>query len=48
MVGSVSNLYTPNRVSAGETVTITISLAGNDASYYVLGGNYIQKFDNFS
>lgn len=48
LVGSVSNLYTPNRVSAGETVKITISLAGNDASYYVLGGNYIQKFDNFS
>lgn len=48
LVGSVSNLYTPNRVSAGETTKITISLAGNDASYYVLGGNYIQRFDNFS
>lgn len=48
LIGSVSNLYTPNRVSAGETVKITISLAGNDASYYVLGGNYIQRFDNFS
>lgn len=48
LVGSVSNLYTPNRISAGETTEITISLAGNDASYYVLGGNYIQRFDNFS
>ncbi len=48
LVGSVSNLYTPNRISAGETTKITISLAGNDASYYVLGGNYIQRFDNFS
>lgn len=48
LVGSVSNLYTPNRISAGETTEITITLAGNDASYYVLGGNYIQRFDNFS
>lgn len=48
LVGSVSNLYTPNRISAGETTEVTISLAGNDASYYVLGGNYIQGFDNFS
>lgn len=48
LVGSVSNLYTPNRISAGETTKITISLASNDASYYVLGGNYIQRFDNFS
>lgn len=48
LIGSVSNLYTPNRVSAGETVDVTISLVGNDASYYVLGGNYIQRFDNFS
>lgn len=48
LIGSVSNLYSPNRVSAGETVEITISLIGNDASYYVLGGDYIQGFDNFS
>ena len=48
LIGSVSNLYSPNRVSAGETVTVTISLMGNDASYYVLGGKYIQGFDNFS
>lgn len=48
LIGSVSNLYTPNRVSARETVDVTISLVGNDASYYVLGGNYIQRFDNFS
>lgn len=47
LVGSVSNLYVTNRVSAGETVKVTISLT-NDASYYVLGGNYIQRFDNFS
>ena len=47
LVGSVSNLYVTNRVSAGETVEITISLT-NDASYYVLGGNYIQRFDNFN
>lgn len=46
LVGSVSNLYVTNRVSAGETVEVTISLT-NDASYYVLGGNYIQRFDNF-
>ena len=45
--GSVSNLYLTNRVSAGETVEVTISLT-NDASYYVLGGNYIQRFDNFN
>lgn len=47
LVGSVSNLYVTNRVSAGETVEVTISLT-NDASYYVLGGNYIQRFDNFN
>lgn len=47
LVGSVSNLYIPNRVSAGETVEVTISIT-NDASYYVLGGNYIQRFDNFN
>ena len=47
LVGSVSNLYITNRVSAGETVEVTISLT-NDASYYVLGGNYIQRFDNFN
>lgn len=47
LVGSVSNLYLANRVSAGETVEVTISLT-NDASYYVLGGNYIQRFDNFN
>lgn len=47
LVGSVSNLYLTNRVSAGETVEVTISLT-NDASYYVLGGNYIQRFDNFN
>ena len=46
-MGSVSNLYVTNRVSAGETVEVTISLT-NDASYYVLGGNYIQRFDNFN
>lgn len=48
LIGSVSNLYSPNRVNAGETVEVTISLIGNDASYYVLGGKYIQGFDNFS
>lgn len=47
LIGSVSNLYLTNRVSAGETVEVTISLT-NDASYYVLGGNYIQRFDNFN
>lgn len=47
LVGSVSNLYVTNRVSAGETIEVTISLT-NDASYYVLGGNYIQRFDNFN
>lgn len=47
LVGSVSNLYLTNRVSAGETVEVTISLT-NDASYYVLGSNYIQRFDNFN
>lgn len=47
LVGSVSNLYITNRVSAGETIEVTISLT-NDASYYVLGGNYIQRFDNFN
>ena len=47
LVGSVSNLYIPSRVSAGETVEVTISIT-NDASYYVLGGNYIQRFDNFN
>lgn len=47
LVGSVSTLYIPNRVSAGETVEVTISIT-NDASYYVLGGNYIQRFDNFN
>lgn len=47
LVGSVSTLYIPSRVSAGETVEVTISIT-NDASYYVLGGNYIQRFDNFN
>lgn len=47
LIGSVSNLYLTNRVIAGETVEVTISLT-NDASYYVLGGNYIQRFDNFN
>ena len=48
LVGSVSNLYTPKRIAAGETYRITVDMSSNTPSYYVLGGQYISKFDNFS
>lgn len=48
LVGSVSNLYSQDRVSAGGTLKATISISNNDPSYYVLGNSYISKFDNFS
>lgn len=46
--GSVSNLYSENRVAAGEALKATIDITNTTPSYYVLGNSYIQGFDNFS
>lgn len=48
LIGSTPNLYTNKRIAAGETYKITIDIVSNTSSYYVLGGQYISKFDNFS
>lgn len=48
LIGSTPNLYTNKRIAAGETYKITIDMVSNTSSYYVLGGQYISKFDNFS
>lgn len=48
LIGSTPNLYTTRRIAAGETYKITIDMISTTSSYYVLGGQYISKFDNFS
>lgn len=47
LIGSTSNLFSNKRIAAGEEYEVTINIPKGTPSYYVLGGQYIQKFDNF-
>lgn len=47
-VGSTPNLYTKERIAAGQPYKATIKLDVTTPSYYVLGSAYIKNFENFS
>lgn len=47
-VGSTPNLYTKERIAAGQSYKAIIKLDTTTPSYYVLGSAYIKNFENFS